>query len=263
MFCGNCGTRISDGLRFCPYCGVQIQDIAEERVVPYASRETGFMEEEFTRRGREAAINELERAYDWFSEKQSKYREYDSLSKRLPKMNRVGKRALMIWGCIIASFSLLYLLIIAYTMLSRNSSEGLGIMLALPIVGLLIGAAMIIGFFMLDAKRRKAVHALQQKQTKIAEELTQHYIDFGPCSFGAEYSNPEIINTILNLVRSGRADSVKEGINIMISDLRMDQMTELSRTTAQHAPIIARNSAAAARGSTAAAIFSAANLFLK
>ena len=293
MFCHNCGTKLSENDQFCLQCGAK-QNVSNKRLfvanastwsgsassVEPITRQTnnmyaaegnnplapdrtmmrsvnGYRDEE-----RAHALNELQRAYEWFSQKQNAYDEYDSISNRLPKMNRVGKRPLLIWGCILTGGSfLLMLLILNLTSSYRVSANG-GL-IAVVIIGMLAGAGMIAGFFIAEANRKKTISILHERLEHLGQELTDHYIAFGRCSFGAEYSNPMIINRIMNLVNSGRADSIKEGINIMLSDLRMDQMAEMSRITAENVQIIAKNSAAAARGARTAAAFSAASFFLK
>ncbi len=301
MFCSNCGSNVTDEQKFCPYCGTVInaasngsrlrKTFADRNAQPVADNERDyqygrtpvvaqnepaypnnaapsvagyvntylgatapFSVSDYRDAGRNDALDELQRAYQWFSKKQREYDEYDSISNRLPRMNRVGKRALLIWGCIIASVSLM----MTFVLISQKDES-----FPVGLIGILIGAAMILGFFLIEANRKKTVAQLNNRLEQLGQELTEHFIAFGKCSFGAEYSNPQIISRILNLVRSGRADSVKEGINIMLSDLRMDQMTELSRITAENAQIMARNTAAAARGAKAAAVFSAANFFFK
>ena len=73
---------------------------------------------------------------------------------------------------------------------------------------------------------------------------------------GGEYTNPKIISAIADIVRQGRAETPKEAINIMIDTAHKNRMEMFARQTVA-------NTAAAARGARASAVFCAANFFLK
>ena len=97
-------------------------------------------------------------------------------------------------------------------------------------------------------------YVLESKEEKFCEELYQYYLNYGYCLVSAEYTNPSNLLAILHTIESGRADTIKEAINILVEDAHRNNMEALATQTAVA-------SAAAARGATAAAVFSAANFF--
>lgn len=248
-FCSNCGKRLTENERFCSRCGTMVENQTkglQERQQVFASEKNA---------DRKRALDELQRAYSWFSKKAESYDKYDRLTSRLSKMNKVGKIPMLVWGCILSALGMMLMLFVIEYRLSG--------FLFFSITMLLAGPALIVFFFVSESGRKRNVQKMQANLEQIGAELTEHYLAFGECSFGAEYSNPQILAKILNLVQSGRADTIKEGINIMISDLKMNEMVELSRITAQNSEIAAKNAASAARGTKASAVFSAASFFLK
>ncbi len=237
--CNRCGTMITKTALYCPNCGNYCG-----KGIPSGNR--GSSE-------RENTLMELDKMYKWFSQKANVYKRYDKLNEEIsPKINRVGKKAMLIWGCIVSSIAF-FILLIGFYMWSYTRSLG-GIVFGL--LTLLVGTGLIVGFIALEAARRKKVPMIQEEMERCARELTEHYRRYGYCEIGPEYTNPEIIREIQAVVSMGRAYTIKEALNVMINDLRMDEMRELSQITAE-------NAARAARGAKTAAVFAAANFFFK
>ncbi len=69
-----------------------------------------------------------------------------------------------------------------------------------------------------------------------------------------EYANPEILEIILGMLQSGRADTIKEAINLLINDAERSEMSE-------YLEMIEQNTAAINEQTRVAAVFAAANFF--
>ena len=71
---------------------------------------------------------------------------------------------------------------------------------------------------------------------------------------GPEYSNPHILVALRNTLQSGRADTIKECLNLMVADNNQRAMED-------YLAQIQQNAAQSARANTATAIFLAASFF--
>ena len=56
------------------------------------------------------------------------------------------------------------------------------------------------------------------------DELWKYYISYGPCVLGFEYTFPEMLQEIKNIVLSGRVNNTKEAINILLSDRQKQRL---------------------------------------
>ena len=205
----------------------------------YGNEVYGFDAEASSKRA--GALQEVERLYNYFSQKKAQYYEYDNLGDTLPNLERVKRRAMLVIGCILSTIGL-------YVVSQTESAFG--------VVVMLIGLALIGGFIAFEVKRKKQVQSVKERLENVENELTQHYQACANCQIGPEYTHPAVLERIHGLIQSGRADTIKEAINLMLSDLRMEEMAELQRVTAA-------NAASAARSAKAGAAFSAASFFLK
>ena len=69
-----------------------------------------------------------------------------------------------------------------------------------------------------------------------------------------QYANPDILIVLLGYLQSGRADTIKESINIAINDINQSEMNEYLASIEAHAQAIDTQS-------RVAAIFAAASFF--
>ncbi len=220
-YCTNCGSQIPANMQFCPTCG--------------APQNGGYQQQ--YQNTRDNTLKELARMHDYFAQKQSEYNEFDRLNAALPAMNHVGFKPLLIFGIIIVTISF---------MIFAAGSNGLGF------VALLIGGSMIGGFIAIEVNRKKRVQNTKDRIDEIALSLMDHYQKYGNCPLDVDSTYPQNIAELYDLVKSGRADTLKEALNIQINDARMNQMSQMA-----HATMI--NSAQAARAAGAAAVASGIN----
>ena len=254
MYCSNCGKAIPADSLFCPYCGSRNEAASVTATTATRSVSIPVQHDPVAERRslRSSEVAEIERMIRHFSSAEALYNEYDALCDKLDPRNRKKKVGLLVGGIILAVIGL-YGTIFG-TMLSSRSGDAFGIILGIM---LMAGGAVMITAFVITSKARNTNYSEAfARFDQVSNELFQHYLDYGPCLVSAEYTNPSNLAAIRDTIISGRADTIKEAVNTLIEDAHRTNMEAFARQTAI-------SSANAARGSTAAAVFSAANLFLR
>lgn len=195
---------------------------------------------------REQSMNELQNMYAYFSQKQAAYDEFDRLDMQVAMNSRPVSKAGKAWGIILLIIGGLIFFI------SVGASGGSAFIIGLILIGLGI---------LLIALRSKKIKNMQnmvnnsaRRMEEIAQELAVHYNNYGYCQLGLEFTFPRTIGQIYEVIRQGRADTIKEAMNLIVYDEHNAEMERLQRTTAQ----AAWETCAASR---ATAGFAAANYF--
>lgn len=234
-FCSSCGAPNEGGVAFCSSCGAPLKGAVAPNV-----NQTGYMQAAANQRSE--SIEEINKMIAHFSKKSNEYKEYDNLISNIPRLQRRKAVALLVWGIIFTIISSIIL------MLSGGATFG--------VVLLVIGILMIIGQILINVSRRNRLNESYHRLSIVSEELFNHYNAYGMCLLGPEYTNPEILTRIKETILGGRADTPKEALNVLLDDMHKSNVEALSRVNAV-------NSAAAARGARASAVFAAASFFLK
>ena len=265
-YCPNCGAQVADGYKFCMSCGkpVLTQPMAPAPV--YAPVSTINQQE----RVRTDTLSELNRMINYFSVKQQQYDEYDTCSDnidyysnpraRLNVNTGIAGKPFIIAGAIVTGIFMFFAYI---ALIFAQMTENYGTMVVMYLISFLGIGSLVFGIIR-NVKNNRIrnnyrLNQLRQNETRfaqLADELSAYYASYGYCPTGPSYTNPKILNKLRELVYIGRADTVKEAINIMHQDAHNSEM-ELQ------AAMTARSAASAARGAHAAAFFTAANFFLK
>ncbi len=252
MYCPGCGSEIKIGEKFCMHCGNPIDE--KRKIV--AQKPTHVSSISQQRSSRIESANEVARMIEYFSPMQPQYDEYDQCSEIIDNCTRKLKIAPVVIGIILCAWG--YLPIIA--VLSVFGISGIArfgleehLVFCLPA---LLGTLVIVLRIIEVINRKKKLNQSIERQILLAKELTDYYNNYGElCLVGAEFSNPRILELIGNTLRQGRADTIKEAINVLLDDAHKTRMELQAELTAQSAR-------QAASGATAAAVFSAARLFL-
>lgn len=285
-FCSNCGAQVDDGSRFCMSCGSPVDAPSAPAAAPvYAPVAAPVYApvSPYAQQGniRQESIAEINKMIQYFSQKQAQYDEYDDCCEKIEFYSDPRSRVkvkggvagtlfkvfgliMTIGGGIYSLFSLITLAA-AISMLSsgaRMSSEDYSVIAAfmIPIVILIAGIVLLV---LSGVKRRAYARKAQSEKERmlayyeerydaLANELNAHFLNYGYCPVAASYTNPRILALIREPINLGRADTIKEAINVMIMDSHNSEMELQARLAAQSA-------ASAARGAKAAAFFSAAN----
>lgn len=272
-YCVKCGSLMRDDDKFCVSCGTPlataapVSPVINQTMAPVYAPVSSLNQQE---RVRTDTLSELNRMINYFSLKQQQYDEYDKCSEnidifsnpraRINVKTGLDGKPFIIAGAICAgvfmSFTYIALMLAGYT-------KNYGVPLLLFFITSLGIGSLVFGIIRNTKNNRirnnYRLNMLSQNETRFAElanELSIYYQNYGYCPTGPSYTNPKILQKLRELVYLGRADTVKEAINIMHLDAHNSEM-ELQAANA------ARSAASAARGANTAAFFSAANFFLK
>lgn len=247
MFCTKCGSNIPEGdAVFCPVCGNTLTAPPPVERYTYTPPVTRSYDPVGSRLdSRQGEIEEVNRMISYFSKVSDKYAEYERVCVALDPRNKRKRVGLLVWGIIIAVIGL------TFAEAFNHSSQGMSTFGVITILG---GVAMIIGYIASSSARNTNYDDAYKRFNQLTNELLRYYQGYGPCLVSAEYTNPNNLVAIRDTISSGRADNIKEALNVLIDDAHRNNMEAFARQSAI-------SSAAAARGATAAAIFSAANLF--
>ena len=221
MYCTNCGAEIREESRFCKSCGVEIKKFSKTQ----ETYNTAY-QSQTCRSEREESMEQLRDMYNYFSVKEA---EYDEVIKLDTEINSpiIVSNAGKIWGLILTIFG------------------GCCVPLAIAAHSIEAFIAVIIilgpGILLLTSRSRKIKRIQRERETKqarlqvVAEDVVSYYNNYGPCPLGIEFTDPKSLETIYEVIRSGRADSLKEAINILANDEHNAEMERLQRATAQAA----------------------------
>lgn len=249
MKCQNCGKDLNQEAKFCDGCGTPISYSQQFTAQPvsYPAQKRNYNQERMNVRIGEIA--ELNRMIGYFSKKSAQYTEYDNVCARIDHLARGKKSALLVWGIIVASLGVL-------SAFASFASREYGALFIFFLIYIFPGAAMICGHVFSVRAYNKNVATANRRYDELTNELFNYYKAYGYCPVGAEYTNPSNLVAILNVIQSGRADTTKDAINVLVEDTYRCNMQKIAAQTA-------RSAAAAARGAKTSAVFSAANFFLR
>ena len=230
MYCNNCGSLVPDGTAFCGNCGANVAGGAPTQIQQFQNQKNVV---------RQSEMAELENAIGYFGQKRDLFKEYDLVSDLVVEFAGGAKKSLIVWGAIIFVVGLIMLF---------SSAGGGSLLFILP------GGAMIAGGILMQVNNKKKYQHYLDEYVRISGELMDYYNAYPNCPVGAEYSNPDILETILGVLKSGRADTIKESINLLISDAERAEMQATMQAIESY-------TAQASASASTAAFFAAANFF--
>ncbi len=216
MFCPKCGTAIADGSTFCMNCGKQIA-AAEPTYVqnPYEAQAQQYkMMKDATRKGEQDSLSE---AISHFSLKSAQFKEYDEVCENVNKYGRGAKSALIVWGAIISTFGMIAMAVMSSAETNLEAVAG-----AILIPGLL----MVIGGILMKVNNRRRYGQYLERYEQLSRELYSHYLSCSNCPVGPEYANPEVLAILYRILQSGRVDTVREAINMLVASADRGDMED-------------------------------------
>ena len=209
MFCPNCSNKIDDNSDFCSYCGTQINSNTSLITTKNNSFPTDTTSISQLRK------EELQKADDMllhFSSMQAVYSAYDMAAENIIKCQRYSKAAL-IWAIITSPFTILISIATLISSQVFNSTEAtFAFLLANAFSGFLFTF-----YFRRTAKIKSRLQASVEEFCEYSSLLMKHFRAYEDCPVGPQYTNPENLRTIKNTIISGRADTVKEALNILVA----------------------------------------------
>lgn len=220
MYCPYCGKTLVENASFCMSCGKPVLLAHSE---PSAVQVTNTQLQQYQMQkdvARKGEIDTLTNAFYHFSQKAPQFKEYDYVCNRLNYYAGGASSALLVWGCIVLSVALIYLL----SLISEGGPVGapavLSFFFLLPGIGMLTG-----GILLKVANRRKFAY-FKERYAQLSAELYNHYAAFPQCPVEAEYVNPAILQRFLYVLQSGRADTIRESVSLTVSSRHQARLYE-------------------------------------
>lgn len=229
LVCKGCGGKLDVKDRFCIVCGypVQLQNQKIQSKTP-----TGYISVQ-QKEEREKCIAELNRIWSYFKKAQAVYNDYDrciSLGDKYRKEYREHTSSNDdFWDHRI-------ILILLGTFLFFGSFFLIGFGKELPnvIAGIiiLIFVAPGIGYlgvysFILDGRNERNMrNKIKKNDDRLAElalQLTKYYAAYGYCIVDPEYTNPRIIEKLIQIMNFERANTLREAIVTFYHDCHIKE----------------------------------------
>lgn len=246
MFCSNCGNEIVGQQMFCPFCGNNLSYVSNLYDVTQSTVNSVLFTQN-TAVVRQSELMQMDKLLSYFSVKQKQYDEYDYVSKNIDDWSNLSAKAALVWGIILFVISF----VISYCAVCITDFFSL-LALALPFFG--TGVVLFVLFFCLNGRRRRKLNNAINRYYELATELSDYYYSYENCPIGPEYTNPSNLVVVKRTIISGRADTIKEALNILLEDAHRERMENLSVQAARYAEQAAHNS-------SVAAVFSIGNYF--
>lgn len=250
MYCPHCQIPLENGAAFCPGCGRQVnappssipdlsaapmdlpqsypqphtvtqvpgpqQNVTQSVVIQPMIMNPGYQTPDpyaqYQQRSamRQTEIKVLGEVMRHFSSRQGDYDAYDSNAKKLLYYARGASSALWVWGIIVTVLGILF---------SGIATE-FGMVFWAP------GCLMILGGILMKVNNRSKLNKCISTHKYLTQELYQHYLMYTNCPVGPEYSNPRVLQVLLNILQSGRCDTITGAINCMLSSANQKSVTQ-------------------------------------
>ena len=286
-YCSNCGSEIRIGKQFCNQCGYPISGIAS--VSPSVLQE----------QKRKENLEKIDDMIRYFSKKQDQFREVADIPYKIEDLGiakipvtvkeKRGDSSVVV-GVIMLVFSILITLMVSCGIVGilqlfdsditneilTNEEAVLIIIAAIFAVVVVSAITLIITGAVKNKKYSKAYQkqrelAIKKRDTEITNlyfrladlhnNLNAYYKAYDNCPVGFNSCHPETLNKIRRVITSGRADTIKEALNILAQDDHNKTMENLARDNANNSYAAARNAGAASRSAEAASKASRAVAF--
>ena len=90
----------------------------------------------------------------------------------------------------------------------------------IPLVIVSVVGVLFVAFEIHDSnKRYKKRNEIENEVNLLKQELHEYYLELNNCLLSEEFAVPNTIRCIKNIIQIGRADNLKEAINIMLDDI--------------------------------------------
>ena len=259
-FCVQCGTALAEHHKFCPTCGSGVES-AGNATVPST---TVYVTQQSNNRMvvRQDEIKIMDDLIRYFSVKQPQYDEYDEASEWICRLSRGNSKAAKVWGIIIIILGSFFFLIGIATIADIPSFFIMSL--------LMLGGGIALEVLSNKLKQRNANNLVHytNRYYELSDELYDYYCKYNNCPIGPEYTNPTNLAVVKRTIISGRADTVKEALNVLVEDAHREKMENIAAQTAQYAQQAAQyaqqtadNTDSIRRVSAVTAMFTVANYF--
>ena len=206
--CPNCSGEVQVDMDrefgFCSFCGTKI----------IFSKDAPLDATQAFRTNREAALDEIQRLIDYF-EAVEEFDLIEKTDKQIEIRKKTKYDGLAILGGIV--------ILIGFAVMSSNAYAGF----AIAALGILP-----IFFYTKNTKENKAlIEELVAQRQNLSEELLERYDRCPHCPIGLEYCHPRMLYILHDYIRKGRAETIKEAVNLLATDEHNAEMMRIARNT--------------------------------
>ena len=208
--CPNCNGQVqidtSREFGFCSYCGTKI---LFERDAPLNATQA-FAD------NRTAALDEITRIMDHFEPVADDFRRVDAVNDQIDMLSNKKYS-----GYIGTGISLIVIALII--MLCGGIPVGIALIIAGAVILIVAGAV--------KKQDQQTIENLKEEKRELSRLLFDKYNEYPNCPVGIEYCRSDVLYDLYEYLRKGRAETIKEAINLLESDEHNAEMMRIARET--------------------------------
>jgi hypothetical protein len=203
--CNECGYE-NHGRRICKRCGAPLDLSAEKN---------GISIDELPDISLYEVNRELKKLIRYFDFMRAQYSEYEFCNQKLDLLDKKGyvPIGVLVFGIIMMGVTTWLSVLVALR--AFKLYNGLILWLAMFFVDGLYAA---VAYSRSLKDNRKKIKKYLGREVELARELTNYYNDYGPCLLEAKYTDPRILDRLQNIIKSGRASSLEQALDLLFED---------------------------------------------
>lgn len=203
--CNECGYE-NHGRRICKRCGAPLDLSAEKN---------GISVDDLPDMSLYEVNKELKKLIRYFDFMRAQYSEYEFCNQKLDFLDKKGyvPIGVLIFGIIIMGVTTWLSVLVALR--AFKLYNGLILWLAMFFVDGLYSA---VAYSRSLKDNRKKIKKYLGREVELAKQLTNYYNDYGPCLLEAKYTDPRILDRLQNIIKSGRASSLEQALDLLFED---------------------------------------------
>lgn len=203
--CNECGYE-NHGRRICKRCGAPLDLSAEKN---------GISIDELPDISLYEVNRELKKLIRYFDFMRAQYSEYEFCNQKLDFLDKKGyvPIGVLVFGIIMMGVTTWLSVLVALR--AFKLYNGLILWLAMFFVDGLYAA---VAYSRSLKDNRKKIKKYLGREVELAKQLTNYYNDYGPCLLEAKYTDPRILDRLQNIIKSGRASSLEQALDLLFED---------------------------------------------
>ena len=203
--CNECGYE-NHGRRICKRCGAPLDLSAEKN---------GISVDDLPDMSLYEVNKELKKLIRYFDFMRIQYSEYEFCNQKLDFLDKRGyiPIGVLIFGIIMMGVTTWLSVLVALR--AFKLYNGLILWLAMFFVDGLYSA---VAYSRSLKDNRKKIKKYLGREVELARQLTNYYNDYGPCLLEAKYTDPRILDRLQNIIKSGRASSLEQALDLLFED---------------------------------------------
>jgi hypothetical protein len=203
--CNECGYE-NHGRRICKRCGAPLDLSAEKN---------GISVDDLPDMSLYEVNKELKKLIRYFDFMRAQYSEYEFCNQKLDYLDKKGyvPIGVLVFGIIMMGVTTWLSVLVALR--AFKLYNGLILWLAMFFVDGLYAA---VAYSRSLKDNRKKIKKYLGREVELAKQLTNYYNDYGPCLLEAKYTDPRILDRLQNIIKSGRASSLEQALDLLFED---------------------------------------------